>query len=73
VLGGRHGRVDLNEAAHVLPRLANMTRVLQALYMLADRGVHRSWDGGAVLVVRHKDAVKGRIAEVLHPMMPYAA
>jgi hypothetical protein len=66
---------DLNddEAEHVLPRLANMIRVLQALYMLADRGVHRSWDGGAVLVVRHKDAVKARIGEVLHAMMPYAA
>jgi hypothetical protein len=66
---------DLNEdeAEHVLPRLANMIRVLQALYMLADRGVHRSWDGGAVLALPHKDAVKARIAEVLHPMMPYAA
>jgi hypothetical protein len=67
--------VDLNEdeAEHVLPRLANMIRVLQALYMLADRGVHRSWDGGAVLALPHKDVLKARIAEVLHPMMPYAA
>jgi hypothetical protein len=62
-----------DEAEHVLPRLANMIRVLQALYMLADRGVHRSWDGGAVLALPHKDAVKARIGEVLHPMMPYAA
>jgi hypothetical protein len=67
--------VDLNEdeAEHVLPRLANMIRVLQALYMLADRGVHRSWDGGAVLALPHKDGLKARIADVLHPMMPYAA
>jgi Protein of unknown function (DUF2785) len=66
---------DLNEdeAEHVLPRLANMIRVLQVLYMLADRGVHRSWDGGAVLALPHKDAVKARIGEVLHAMMPYAA
>jgi hypothetical protein len=62
-----------DEAERVLPRFANMIRVLQALYMLADRGVHRSWDGGAVLALPHKDAVKARIGEVLHPMMPYAA
>jgi Protein of unknown function (DUF2785) len=66
---------DLNadEAEHVLPRFANMIRVLQALYMLADRGVHRSWEGGAVLTVPHKDAVKARISEVVRSMMPYAA
>jgi hypothetical protein len=65
--------LNANEAEHVLPRFANMIRVLQALYMLADRGVHRSWDDGAVLALPHKDAVKARIAEVLRPMMPYAA
>lgn len=66
---------DLNadEAEHVLPRFANMIRVLQALYVFADRGVHRSWDGGAVLTVPHKDAVKARVGEVLRSMMPYAA
>ena len=62
-----------DEAQHVLPQFANTIRVLQALYMFADRGVHRSWDGGAVLSVSHKDAVKARIGEVLHAVMPYAA
>jgi Protein of unknown function (DUF2785) len=62
-----------DEAEHVLPRIANMIRVLQALYMLADRGVHRSWEDGAVLALPHKEAVKARIGEVLRPMMPYAA
>ena len=65
--------LNANEAEHVLPRFANMIRVLQALYMLADRGVDRSSDGGAVLALPHKDAVKARIVEVLRPMMPYAA
>jgi hypothetical protein len=62
-----------DEAEHVLPWSANTIRVLQALYVFADRGVHRSWDGGAVLAVSHKDAVKGRIGEVLCAVMPYAA
>lgn len=66
---------DLNadEAEHVLPRFANLIRVLQALYVFADRGVHRSWDGGAVLNLPHKNAVKERIGEVLRSTMPYAA
>jgi hypothetical protein len=66
---------DLNadEAEHVLPQFANTIRVLQALYVFADRGVHRSWDGGTVLTVLHKDTVKARIGEVLRSMMPYAA
>jgi len=57
----------------VLPRVANLVRVLQALYVFADRGVHRSWDGGAVLAMPHKDAVKARIGDVLRSVMPYAA
>jgi hypothetical protein len=62
-----------DEAEHVLPRFANMIRVLQALYVFADRGVHRSWDGGAVLSLPHKDTVKARIGEILQVAMPYAA
>lgn len=57
----------------MLPRVANLVRVLQALYVFADRGVHRSWDGGAVLAMPHKDAVKARIGDVLRSVMPYAA
>lgn len=62
-----------DDAEHVLPRFANMIRVLQALYVFADRGVHRAWDGGAVLSLPHKDAVKARTGQVLRLAMPYAA
>lgn len=65
--------LDADDAVHVLPRFANMIRVFQALYIFADRGVHRSWDGGAVLNLPHKDAVKAKIGDILHSAMPYAA
>jgi hypothetical protein len=65
--------LSADQAEHVLPAFANMVRVLQALYVFADRGVHRSWDGGAVLTIAHKDTVKARIGEVLRSAMPYAA
>jgi hypothetical protein len=60
--------------AHVLPQVGNMIRVLQALYMFADRGVRPTWDrDGPVLTLGHRAAVKARIAEVLQLAMPYAA
>ena len=65
--------VSADEAEHVLPTFANMIRVLQALYVFTDRGVHRSWDGGAVLTIANQDALKARIGEVLRSAMPYAA
>jgi Protein of unknown function (DUF2785) len=65
--------INADDAEHVLPRFANMIRVLQGLYVFADRGVHRSWDGGAVPSLPHKDAVKARIGQILRLVMPYAA
>jgi Protein of unknown function (DUF2785) len=62
-----------DETEHVLPQFANMIRVLQALYVFADRGVRQSWDrDAAVLALTSPDAVKARIGEVLQLAMPYA-
>ena len=67
------GALRAAETEHVLPQFANMIRVLQALYVFADRGVRRSWDREApILPLTKREAVKARIGEVLHLVMPYA-
>jgi hypothetical protein len=68
-------RTDLvaDESVHVLPHVGNTTRVLQALYMFADRGVRRDWDSTEVLSVRDSGPLKAKIAEVLQSVIPYAA
>jgi hypothetical protein len=66
-------KLGADEAEHVLPQFANTIRVLQALYVFADRGVRRSWDPEeTILPLTNKDAVQARIAEILQLAMPYA-
>jgi hypothetical protein len=62
-----------DEDDHVLPPSANTIRVLQALYMFADRGVRRSWGREEkILLLTYSEPVKARVAEVLQLAMPYA-
>jgi hypothetical protein len=64
--------LSADTAAHVLPHFANMIRVLQALYVFADRGVRRSWEGGEVLELPGAEALQAKIGEILRSVMPYA-
>jgi hypothetical protein len=65
--------IDADDAAHVLPRVANMIGVLQALYVFADRGARRPWDGTQVLALPGAGQLKDRIGDVLRSALPCSA
>lgn len=60
-----------NDAAHVLPHVANLIGVLQPLCLFADRGVRRGWDDAQVLTLPGARQLKERIGDVLRLAIPY--
>ena len=61
------------EPGHVPTQISNTVRVLQALYVYADRGVRSAWDGGETLRPRHPDVVKQHVGDALALAAPYLA
>jgi hypothetical protein len=51
---------------------SNTMRALRALYILADRGVRPGWNKGDPISLTHRDAVIGRLADVLALVSPMA-
>ena len=49
----------------------NTMRTLRLLYLLADRGVRPEWGREQAVPVRHREAVKQRLAEVLVMVAPF--
>jgi hypothetical protein len=72
-LDSLRAEVDEDDAAHVLPHVANMIGVPQALYVFADRGVRRTWGGAQVLALPDAGQLKARIGDVLRSALPYSA
>ena len=62
---------EAGEPGPVPPPASNTMRTLRMLYLLADRGA-RPPAGGDPLPLAHRDAVKGRLADVLSLASPYA-
>jgi hypothetical protein len=60
------------ERGPVPAHASNAMRTLRLLYLLADRGVRPDWNGAAALELRHRDAVKERLAAVLALVAPFA-
>ncbi|HEY3732608.1 MAG TPA: DUF2785 domain-containing protein [Streptosporangiaceae bacterium] len=50
---------------------ANAMRTLRVLYLLADRGVRPGWAEGAPVPLRHRDALRQRLADVLALVAPF--
>jgi hypothetical protein len=71
-LDSLRGEIEEDDAAPVLPHVANMIGVLQALSVFADRGVRRTW-GGQVLALPGAGQLKARIGDALRSALPYSA
>jgi hypothetical protein len=56
----------------VPPYASNTMRTLRMLYLLVDRGVRPHWGREDAVPVRHRDAVRQRLAEVLGMVAPFA-
>lgn len=61
------------EPGSVPTQISNTVRVLQALYVYADRGVRTAWDGGETLHPRHPAAIKQHVGAALALALPYLA
>ncbi|HEV2373261.1 MAG TPA: DUF2785 domain-containing protein [Streptosporangiaceae bacterium] len=55
----------------VPPHASNTMRTLRALYILADRGVRPAWATGEPMTLRHRDALRQRLADVLALTAPF--
>jgi hypothetical protein len=60
------------EPGPVPAHATNTMRTLRLLYLLADRGVRPNWGDEQAVQVRHREAVKLRLAEVLALVAPFA-
>jgi hypothetical protein len=61
------------EPGHVPTQISNTVRVLQALYVYADRGVRTGWEGGDTHRPCHPDTVKLHVGNALALAAPYLA
>ena len=60
------------EPGPVPAHATNTMRTLRLLYLLADRGVRPGWGREQAVPLRHREAVKQRLAEVLAMVAPFA-
>ena len=60
------------EPGPVPAHATNTMRALRLLYLLVDRGVHPRWGKEKAVLVRHRETVKQRLAEVLAVVAPFA-
>lgn len=63
---------DTGEPGPVPANAVNTMRTLRLLYLLADRGVRARWGLAEPVMLRHREAVKERLAEVLAIVAPFA-
>jgi len=61
------------EPGHVPTQISNTVRVLQALYVYADRGVRTAWDSDETLHPRHTEVVKRHVGATLALAAPRLA
>jgi len=60
------------EPGPVPAHASNTMRTIRLLYILVDRGVRPNWGSSEAIQVRHRDAVRQRLAEVLALVAPFA-
>lgn len=60
------------EPGPVPAHATNTMRTLRLLYLLVDRGVRPRWGSEQAVLVRHRETVKQRLAEVLAVVAPFA-
>jgi hypothetical protein len=63
---------EQGEPGPVPAHASNTMRTLRLLYLLVDRGVRPRWGDEPTVQVRHCEAVKQRLAEVLSIVAPFA-
>lgn len=62
---------DVGEPGPVPPFASNTMRTLRVLYLLADRGIRPGWSDGTPVLLRHHEALRQRLADVLALAAPF--